>query len=362
MKLKQERKYSKESIHTYSFRKSWPLKGGLLLLLVLMLTFPMASLEGAKSGLMLWFETVLPALLPFMILSGLLIRLRVTKAVSIFLYPILKHLFPISKEGCYPIFIGFLSGIPVGAKTTADMLEQKMLSKKEAQFLCALCNNASPMFIMSYIAGSKLKRPDLGILLLIILFASSTISTLTIYYIKEILLKKKNLNKASNNQSLLHTFQLGNEAYDTNNALKNNPQDSPGMKKPKHNFEFQMLDDAILSGFEVVTKVGGYIILFSVLASLLLHLNLLPTFVAAFISAILEITTGIDQLTRISFSEPIKIILITTITAFGGLSGFAQTKSVINTSGLSLFQYFITKTLSMVCAFTLSTLYVLLLL
>ncbi len=360
MKRKHEIKYRKSSI-PFSFGKGRLLKGGLLLLLILMLSFPVASLEGAKSGLMLWFETVLPALLPFMILSGLLIRLRVTRAVSVFLYPVLGHLFPISKEGCYPIFIGFLSGIPVGAKTTADMFEQQLISKKEAQFLCALCNNASPMFIISYIAASKLKRPDLGIMLLIVLFASSAISSLSIYYIKERFSSKKRNGESIQKQTLLHALHLSNDIDDNISDNKNNLQNPEITKKQTHTFEFQMLDDAILSGFEVVTKVGGYIILFSVLASLLLHLKLLPTFVAAFISAILEITTGIDQLTRISFSEPIKIILITTITAFGGLSGFAQTKSVINTSGLSLFQYFITKTLNMICAFTLSTIYVLLL-
>lgn len=359
MKRKQEIKYRKVSVHSSTFGKGRLLKGGLLLLLILMLTFPIASLEGAKSGLMLWFETVLPALLPFMILSGLLIRLRVTKVVSVFLYPVLKHLFPISKEGCYPIFIGFLSGIPVGAKTTADMFEQQLISKKEAQFLCALCNNASPMFIISYIAASKLKRPDLGFMLLIVLFASSAISSLIIYYIKEKFVGERDTGKINQSKSLLHAFQLSNNTDDNVSNYKINLQNPVAVKK--QTFEFQMLDDAILSGFEVVTKVGGYIILFSVLASLLLHLKLFPPFVAAFISAILEITTGIDQLTRIPFSDPTKIILITTITAFGGLSGFAQTKSVINTSGLSLFQYFISKTLSMICAFALSTLYVLLL-
>ncbi|ABX41701.1 nucleoside recognition domain-containing protein [Lachnoclostridium phytofermentans] len=362
MKRKQEIKYRKASVHSSIFGKGRLLKGGLLLLLILMLIFPIASLEGAKSGLMLWFETVLPALLPFMILSGLLIRLRVTKVVSVFLYPVLKHLFPISKEGCYPIFIGFLSGIPVGAKTTADMFEQQLISKKEAQFLCALCNNASPMFIISYIAASKLKRPDLGYMLLIVLFASSAVSSLIIYYIKEKFSKKKETSKINQNKSLLHAFQLSNDTDDNISNHKIIPQNPAVIVKQKHAFEFHMLDDAILSGFEVVTKVGGYIILFSVLASLLLHMKLLPPFVAAFISAILEITTGIDQLSRIPFPDSTKIILITTITAFGGLSGFAQTKSVINTSGLSLFQYFITKTLSMVCAFAFSTLYVLLLL
>ena len=42
--------------------------------LLFLLLFPKESTEYAKSGLMLWFYTLLPSMLPFMILSGVLMK------------------------------------------------------------------------------------------------------------------------------------------------------------------------------------------------------------------------------------------------------------------------------------------------
>ena len=44
-----------------------------LILFALIILFPGVILEGAQAGLLLWFNTVLPALLPFLILSNLLL-------------------------------------------------------------------------------------------------------------------------------------------------------------------------------------------------------------------------------------------------------------------------------------------------
>ena len=111
----------KQSHKKRRFTKSRFIKFGLLFLLLMILLFPAASFAGAKSGLLLLWDSLMPTLLPFMIISGIIIRLRVTNAISVVLYPILKHILPISKEGCYPVFIGCLAGFPVGAKTTSDL-------------------------------------------------------------------------------------------------------------------------------------------------------------------------------------------------------------------------------------------------
>ena len=47
-----------------------------LILFALIILFPGVILEGAQAGLLLWFNTVLPALLPFLILSNLLALLQ----------------------------------------------------------------------------------------------------------------------------------------------------------------------------------------------------------------------------------------------------------------------------------------------
>ena len=129
-------------------RKLTLLLGSIILLFIL---FPDMVAEGAKLGLTLWFHTVLPALLPFMILSGFMIKQNVTGAVSRVVYPVFARLFGLSKAGCYPAVIGLLSGYPVGAKTTAQLYKEGMLSKEEAQYLLTFCNNASPMFLLEYI-------------------------------------------------------------------------------------------------------------------------------------------------------------------------------------------------------------------
>lgn len=86
-----------------------------------------------------------------MVLSNFMIKQNVTGAVSRVAYPVFARVFGLSKAGCYPAVIGLLSGYPVGAKTTAQLYREKMLSKSEAQYLLTFCNNASPMFLLEYI-------------------------------------------------------------------------------------------------------------------------------------------------------------------------------------------------------------------
>ena len=52
------------------------------IIILLFVIFPDMVAGGAKLGLTLWFHTVLPALLPFMVLSNFMIKQNVTGAVS----------------------------------------------------------------------------------------------------------------------------------------------------------------------------------------------------------------------------------------------------------------------------------------
>jgi hypothetical protein len=72
----------------------------------------------------------------------------------------------------------------------------------------------------------------------------------------------------------------------------------------------------------------------------------------------LEITTGINQISHSNLNLDIKIALIAMVTAFGGLSGLAQTKSVISNSRLSIGIYFKVKLLNMVIAFIFAIIYI----
>lgn len=105
---------------------------------------------------------------------------------------------------------------------------------------------------------------------------------------------------------------------------------------------FKIIDAGIMNGFDTLARLGGYIMLFSMLASLLGRLPLRPEF-TLLATGILELTNGIDCLSAYSGSLQMKYILAMAFTAFGGLSGIAQTSSMIRDTSLSIRHYCILK-------------------
>ncbi|MGN6711020.1 hypothetical protein [Anaerocolumna jejuensis] len=311
-------------------KKNLP-KAGVLLFLALILAFPASSYQGAKKGLLLWFNTLLPTLLPFMILSNLIVYMRITAPLSRILYPVFHRIFRVSKNGCYPVLIGFLSGIPVGAKTTADMMERGELSAAEGQYLLGLCNNASPMFIMSYISLTQLNRPDIRLILLLILYSSALVSALLW---KALTYSKRKVS-----------------------ALSLSPEDLVPVDTGSR-FDFKKVDKSIMDAFDIITRVGGYVILFSISAQIFSDIGSHNGLFKLLILGFLEITTGINKISTSALSMDMKIALITMITAFGGLSGMAQTNSVISNTRLSIHTYMFQKLLHMIVALIMAAVYV----
>lgn len=317
-------------LHKYMNKKNLP-KAGVLLFLALILAFPASSYQGAKKGLLLWFNTLLPTLLPFMILSNLIVYMRITAPLSRILYPVFHRIFRVSKNGCYPVLIGFLSGIPVGAKTTADMMERGELSAAEGQYLLGLCNNASPMFIMSYISLTQLNRPDIRLILLLILYSSALVSALLW---KALTYSKRKVS-----------------------ALSLSPEDLVPVDTGSR-FDFKKVDKSIMDAFDIITRVGGYVILFSISAQIFSDIGSHNGLFKLLILGFLEITTGINKISTSALSMDMKIALITMITAFGGLSGMAQTNSVISNTRLSIHTYMFQKLLHMIVALIMAAVYV----
>ena len=98
--------------------------------------------QGSKDGLLLWFTVVLPALFPFMVFSGTMMKTGAAGGIGHLLYPFLHRLLGLSENGCYAMAVGFLSGYPLGAKTAADLLLDEKISYEEAQYVTGFCNNA----------------------------------------------------------------------------------------------------------------------------------------------------------------------------------------------------------------------------
>lgn len=286
----------------------------ILILFFSMLSFPQTVFTGASYGLVLWFRHVLPTLLPYMILINVLICTPalhwICRITSTFLCPLLGT----SYYGTFAVLTGFLCGYPMGAKTASDLLDTQKISRSEASYLLSFCNNTSPAFILSYVVAQNMKDRNLCIPFFLIL----TFTPLMLSFI----------------------FRL---FYRLPESSCSSPQITPGsFSNPSESISDSFLDRCILNAFESVTKVGGYMMMFSVLIQLLA--SVLPnTIFSLLLYSSLEISTGIRLLFSSALYTTEKIILCAFLTSFGGWCCIAQTYSMISSSQLPILPYITAK-------------------
>lgn len=300
----------------------------IFLFFFILLGFPNEAMEGSRNGLLLWFHTVLPTLLPFIILTNFIIKLDIVPYICGFIMPVMRRLFGVSIYGCYALITGFLCGYPMGAKITADLVRDKRLSLEEGNFLLSVCNNASPMFFLSFVIDQSLHASAHKAALLLILYGTP------IFY-----------------------------AFCTKPTVKNPQIQScktiKTAQKPQP-FTFQIVDDSIMNGFETITRLGGYIILFAIIAKMATAHLTTVTILNPFIIGVIEITNGIHALGCENLPLQWQIPVATAIISLGGLSGLAQTKSMIHGTKLSLSCYICKKIILSCISTSLALLYSLL--
>ena len=328
------------SVHS----RSRLIKSAMLLFLCCLLLFPSTALSGAKSGLLLWFNQVLPSLLPFLILSALFLSTGLSDSIANRLSPVLSPIFRCSPSGCYAVIIGLVAGLPVGAKTVAALVNSGKITKKEGQYLLPLCNNPSPLFLLGFISVSILERPDLRYIVFLIVTVSSVLAAMLLSH-------RTGTSAAPKANFRKNAFlKQSGEASVSDSTLC-------ASSKPQFTFSFLLLDAAIEQAFSVLTRVGGYIILFSVLASLLAGLPL-PAPILSCAGSALEITSGSASLANLPLPSSVLLPLITGFVTFGGLSAAAQTKSVLTGTKFPFAHYLLTKAVAGLLAGLLMTVYV----
>lgn len=292
-----------------------------LYLIYLLLRYPALSLEYASTGLMLWFQKMIPTLLPFMILSGIMIRMNLTEKFVSFAHPFLHRLYGTSPNGSYTIVMGFLCGFPMGARIIGELYQTGRLDREESSRLLAFCNNIGPIYFLSFVVPSL--TIDKPLLPFAIMYGIPLLYGILIMRFLPCV------------QSAL--LRIGVRNFTTTSV--SNTAISPSSKR-NQSCALPLLaaiDDSVLSGLIGIAKLGGYMIFFNLLniAFVPFH-NLNETFLYLY-NCLLEITSGIDRSSHYLYTS----ILI--LLPFGGLSCIAQTYSMIQHTDLSIRSYILHK-------------------
>ncbi|MDE6993503.1 MAG: hypothetical protein K2P41_03625, partial [Lachnospiraceae bacterium] len=283
-----------------------------LYLIFLMLRYPALSLEYASTGLTLWFTKMVPTLLPFMILSGIMIRMNLTERFVGLLHPLLHRIYGTSRNGSYTIIMGFLCGFPMGARIVGELYEQHKLSREESALLLSFCNNIGPIYFLSYVIPTLgIDRPGRPFLLM---YGIPLLYGFLLMRIRPWMTRKVS-------------------------SCENHPEArSLQARQPGSCSLLAAIDASVLSGLTGIARLGGYMVFFNLLTIVFQPFQHVNTNILNIYRCLLEITSGIDCSGR-SINYAILILL-----PFGGFSCIAQTYSMIRQTDLSLRPYVYHKT------------------
>ena len=186
--------------------------------------------------------------------------------------------------------------ISYGRKVTADLLREGRISLSEASYLLSFCNNTSPGFIVSFLVWQCLKAPSLAALRFFCSWEYRCFFSMVfrrLLHVPHPALPKKMADPPSN---------TGNEG---------------------------LADGCIMDAIENITRIGGYILLFSILFPLWNRFPDSRFSARLFLLPSLEMTTGVRYICSLELPFPVRYASAAFLTSFGGFCCLAQTASIL---------------------------------
>ena len=127
---------------------------------------PGAAAGGVLRGLSVCYETVIPALFPFLVLSRLLLESRAANALGLLLRPYTRLLGLHSPKAPAAMLCGVLGGFAGGAKAVDVLYRTGELTAAEAALLLVCTIGSGPGFVVSSVGALMLGSAGAGWLLL----------------------------------------------------------------------------------------------------------------------------------------------------------------------------------------------------
>ncbi|MEH7118713.1 sporulation integral membrane protein YlbJ [Neobacillus vireti] len=309
-----------------------------------LISFPRESFDASIIGLNMWWKIVFPSLLPFFIISEMLIGFGVVKFIGVLLEPLMRPLFKVPGVGGFVWAMGMASGQPAGAKFTSRLRQEGHITQIEAERLVSFTNSSNPLFIFSAVAVGFFNNPKIGFLLAAAHYLGNIcVGIIMRFYGKETPDESSDDRKKfkiRNALSVLHQTRI---------------KDNRPIGK--------LLGDAVNSSIQTLLMIGGFIILFSVINKLLYQLHIteilaktiellfsslsFPDMLSIpFISGLFEITLGSQLISQTSDATLLQKAIITSfILAFSGFSIQAQVASILAQTDIRFKPFFIARIL-----------------
>ncbi|MDO4963154.1 MAG: hypothetical protein Q4E75_03555 [bacterium] len=248
-------------------------------------------MESIKFAFKICIDNLFPAIIPFMLMSDILISYNYIEDISTILNKIMIKLFKVSPSASFIFIMSIFSGSPSNAKYINDLLNSNMITIKDGQNCLNFCHFTNPIFILGTIGYTYLQDKRLGLIILISHFTGSIIIGL---------------------------FNKNNNIY-YNYYIKTNDKKS----------FINILKQSISKTVDTLFLILGVITSFIILTNIIDLIFKIPTNFK-FIYGILEISQGLKYLSLANLNIKIKAIIAQGLISFGGICVHMQVFSIIN--------------------------------
>ena len=232
----------------------------------------------------IWFNTLVPSMLPMFILSDILINYHFIDYIPKKIIKIISRAFNISKNAVLVLLLSIISGFPSNARNIKTAYDMKYLTKEESEHLLLFNHFANPLFILTTVGLFFLNNRKYGI----IIFISHILGSITI----ALLFRRKN-NPTKNN---FNTKKLQSQNFGT------------------------ILSNSIRRTIEALLMISITVTIFLVIGTLITNIFHLNNKLSILTKSILEITMGLSELAKLNINDIYKVVLSTMIISFGGFS------------------------------------------
>ena len=236
---------------------------------------PTIIIDSVKYSLNVFINNVLPSLFPFFILGDILIKYN----YIYFLNKVFKFKYS------YIFLMSLFSGLPSNSKYIKELLDKNIISCKDASFF------PNPMFVIASVGFLIFGSIKLGITILLITYISNIIVYL--FYYKK--LTKVNI-----------PINIKSESF------------------------FSFIKSSIINNVYTLIIILGTMTIFTIISNIIFNFIDLPILIENVLSAILEMTSGINKINEVNISLNIRFVLTSSIINFSSISIISQAFSILS--------------------------------
>lgn len=293
-----------------------------VLLVICIVYAPGEAFQASGQGLAIWWRIVFPALLPFLVLSEILLASGFAHGLGVLLEPLTRRGLGLPGSFGWVLPLGLTAGFPTAAAAAATLFKQGKISAREAEKMAGAAHFGSPMLLVVVIGTGYMGSRELGLLLLAVHWISGLAAGITLHF----------LTSGSRTRQAAASSKL-KQANPPISRLRQAIRQMEEARQADGRGFGKLLGDSVSSAVQTLMTTGGYMLIFAVVIYVIT--TALPEWIpSASIAGLLEVHLGTYAAAQLSVPPVFVYALLSAMLGWSGICAILQVRSILKPAGI----------------------------